>query len=102
MTLRKAYLLIFILLLVDQVSNLYKTNFILGEEVEVFNWFKVLFIENEGMALGVQILGRTVNYFNSFLESVGIGYWLWDSKKKKSSDYLIVAISLILVGALGT
>jgi signal peptidase II len=52
--------------------------------------------------LGVQILGRTVNYFNSFLESVGIGYWLWDSKKKKSSDYLIVAISLILVGALGT
>jgi signal peptidase II len=50
MTLRKAYLLIFILLLVDQVKIYIKTNFILGEEVEVFKWFKVLFIENEGMA----------------------------------------------------
>ena len=51
MSLRKAYLLIFILLLVDQVSKIYiKTNFILGEEVEVFKWFKILFIENEGMA----------------------------------------------------
>jgi signal peptidase II len=32
----RAYLLIFIILIVDQVSKIYvKTNFILGEEVEV-------------------------------------------------------------------
>jgi signal peptidase II len=42
--------------MVDQVSKLYvKTNFILGEEVEVFRWFKILFIENEGMAWGTKI-----------------------------------------------
>ncbi len=105
MSLRKAYLLIFILLLIDQVSKIYiKTNFILGEEVEVFNWFKVLFIENEGMAWGVQIPGTYGKLFLTLFRIAavgGIGYWLWDSVKKKSSDYLIVAISLILVGAFG-
>ncbi len=105
MTLRKAYLLIFILLLVDQVSKIYiKTNFILGEEVEVFKWFKVLFIENEGMAWGVQIPGTYGKLFLTLFRIAavgGIGYWLWDSVKKKSSNYLIVAISLILVGAFG-
>ncbi|MDI6048517.1 lipoprotein signal peptidase [Flavobacterium sp. XS2P24] len=105
MSLRKAYFLIFILLLVDQVSKIYiKTNFILGEEVEVFKWFKILFIENEGMAWGVQIPGAYGKLFLTLFRIAavgGIGYWLWDSVKKKSSDYLIVAISLILVGAFG-
>jgi signal peptidase II len=105
MSLRKAYLLIFILLLVDQVSKIYiKTNFILGEEVEVFKWCKVLFIENEGMAWGVKIPGAYGKLFLTLFRIGavgGIGYWLWDSVKKKSSNYLIVAISLILVGAFG-
>ncbi|MFV8269198.1 lipoprotein signal peptidase [Flavobacterium sp. GT2N3] len=105
MSLRKAYLLIFILLLVDQITKIYiKTNFILGEEVEVFKWFKILFIENEGMAWGVQIPGTYGKLFLTLFRIVavgGIGYWLWDSVQKKSSDYLIIAISLILVGAFG-
>ena len=106
MSLRKAYLLIFILLLVDQVSKIYiKTNFILGEEVEVFKWFKILFIENEGMAWGTEIPGTYGKLFLTLFRLVavvGIGYWLWDSiERKHSSDYLIVAISLILAGAFG-
>ena len=106
MSLRKAYLLIFILLLVDQVSKIYiKTNFILGEEVEVFKWFKILFIENEGMAWGTKIPGEFGKLFLTLFRLVavvGIGYWLWDSvERKQSSNYLIVAISLILAGAFG-
>jgi signal peptidase II len=106
MSLRKAYLLIFILLLVDQVSKIYiKTNFVLGEEVEVFKWFKILFIENEGMAWGTVIPGVYGKLFLTLFRLVavgGIGYWLWDSvEKKHSSNYLIVAISLILAGAFG-
>lgn len=106
MSLRKAYFLIFILLLVDQVSKLYiKTNFILGEEVEVFKWFKILFIENEGMAWGTEIPGTYGKLFLTLFRLVavvGIGYWLWDSvERKHSSNYLIVAISLILAGAFG-
>ena len=106
MSLRKAYLLIFIILLVDQVSKIYiKTNFILGEEVEVFKWFKILFIENEGMAWGTVIPGAYGKLFLTLFRLVavgGIGYWLWDSvERKHSSNYLIVAIALILAGAFG-
>jgi signal peptidase II len=105
MSLRKAYLLIFIILVIDQVSKIYiKTHFVLGEEVQVFNWFKILFIENEGMAWGVQIPGAygkiILTVFRLFAVT-GIGYWLWDAVKKESSNFLIVAISLILVGAFG-
>ena len=58
MSLRNAYFLIFIILLVDQASKIFiKTNFVLGEEVNVFSWFKILFIENEGMAWGTEIPG---------------------------------------------
>jgi signal peptidase II len=106
MSLRKAYLIVFILLFVDQLSKIYiKTNFILGDEVEVFSWFKIHFIENEGMAWGTVIpgtYGKLILTIFRLLVVPLIGYWLWDSiEKKHSSNYLIVAISLILAGALG-
>ncbi len=105
MSLRNAYLLIFLILLVDQVSKIYiKTNFVLGEEVNVFSWFKILFIENEGMAWGTKIPGTYGKLFLTIFRLLAvsaIGYWLWDSVQKKSSTYLIVAIALILAGAFG-
>lgn len=106
MSLRKAYLLIFILLLVDQISKIYiKTNFMLGQEVEVFSWFKIYFIENEGMAWGTKLPGEYGKLFLTVFRIfavAGIGYWLWDTvRNHKSSKYLIVAIALIFAGALG-
>ncbi len=105
MSLRKASLLIFIILLVDQVSKIYiKTNFVLGEEVTVFRWFRIYFIENEGMAWGTVIPGEYGKLILTIFRIVavcGIGYWLWDSVRKNSSPYLITAISLILAGAAG-
>jgi signal peptidase II len=106
MNLRKAYLIVFIILLVDQLSKIYiKTNFVLGEEIEVFSWFRIHFIENEGMAWGTVIpgaYGKLVLTIFRLLVVPLIAYWLWDSvERKHSSNYLIVAISLILAGALG-
>lgn len=105
MSLKKAYLLIFILLLVDQISKIYiKTHFELGEEVVVFNWFKILFIENEGMAWGTQIpgsYGKIILTLFRIVAVTGIAYWLWDSVKKQSSNFLIVSIALIFAGAFG-
>ena len=81
MSLLKAYFLIVIILLVDQFSKIYiKTNFVLGEEVHVFNWFQIHFIENEGMAWGTKIPGEygklILTVFRLFAV-VGIAYWLW-------------------------
>jgi len=99
-------------LLIDQISKVYvKTNFMLHDSVEVFSWFKIYFIENEGMAWGTRIsdilpfvsdraakicltLFRVIAIF-------GIGYWLYSTSKKQNSRILIVAIALIFAGALG-
>ncbi|MDO7136985.1 MULTISPECIES: lipoprotein signal peptidase [Algibacter] len=112
MSLKKSILLIVILLLIDQISKIYiKTNFALHDNVEVFSWFKIYFIENDGMAWGTKI-----SDFASFIDDrsakialtlfrvfaiFGIGYWLVDATKKQSSKILITAIALIFAGALG-
>ncbi len=105
MKLKHAYLIVFLILIIDQISKIYvKTHFILGQEVKVFNWFKILFIENKGMAWGTEIpgqYGKIVLTVFRLLVVPAIGYWLWDSIQKKSSNFLIVAISLILAGAFG-
>lgn len=103
--LTKAYLFVILILLIDQISKIYiKTHFILDESVEVFSWFKILFIENDGMAWGTKIPGEYGKLFLTLFRLVavtGIGYWLWDSIQKQASNYLIVAIVMILAGAFG-
>lgn len=105
MTLKQAGLIIFIILLIDQVSKIYiKTNFMLGDEIKVFEWFRILFIENEGMAWGAQIpgqYGKLILTLFRLVAIVFIGYWLWDSVRKKMSRVLIVGISFIFAGAMG-
>lgn len=105
MNLTKASLLIIVVLLIDQLSKIYvKTHFALGDSVEVFSWFKIHFVENEGMAWGKKIPGKYGKLFLSLFRIVaitGIGYWLWDSVRKKQHNLLIVSISLIFAGALG-
>jgi len=105
MSLRKAYFLIFLVLIVDQLSKIYvKTNFVLGEEVVIADWFRIHFIENEGMAWGTKIPGEygklILTVFRIFAV-FGIGWWLSDSIKKRHSTYLVVAIALIFAGAAG-
>jgi signal peptidase II len=57
------------------------------------------------MAWGTEIPGTYGKLFLTLFRLVavgGIGYWLWDSvERKHSSNYLIVAVSLILAGAFG-
>ncbi|WP_136482049.1 lipoprotein signal peptidase [Cognatitamlana onchidii] len=112
MSLKKALALIVIILIIDQVSKIYiKTHFILHESVDVFSWFKIYFIENDGMAWGTKlsdfssfISDRTAKVSLTLFRVVaifGIGYWLYDATKKQTSRILILAISLIFAGALG-
>lgn len=105
MSLKKASLLIILVLLIDQISKIYiKTNFQLGEEVKVFDWFRILFVENEGMAWGTKIPGEYGKLLLTLFRLgaiVGIGYWLWDSVRNNGSRVLIIAISLIFAGAFG-
>lgn len=100
------------ILLVDQISKFYiKTHFSLSDEFRIFHWFRIYFVENDGMAWGTKI-----SDFLSFVSDraakialtvfrivaiIGIGYWLYDATKKNSPTILIWAIALIFAGALG-
>jgi signal peptidase II len=105
MSLKKASFIIILILLIDQISKIYiKTHFILGEEIKILDWFRILFVENEGMAWGAKIPGEYGKLLLTLFRLgaiVGIGYWLWDSVRQKGSRVLIVAISFIFAGALG-
>ncbi|MFO8147447.1 MAG: lipoprotein signal peptidase [Bacteroidota bacterium] len=105
MSLKKASIIIILILLIDQISKFYiKTNFILGEEVRVTDWFRILFVENEGMAWGAKIPGEYGKLLLTLFRLgaiVGIGYWLWDSIRNNGSRILITAIALIFAGAFG-
>jgi len=103
--LKKALAIIVIILLIDQISKIYiKTNFFYGEEVLVFDWFRIYFIENNGMAWGAEFGGKSGKLFLTIFRLfaiAGIGYWLHSSIKKNAPNILIVAISLIFAGAMG-
>ena len=83
----------------------------LHDSVQVFTWFKIYFIENDGMAWGTKISDfvsfiseRTAKVALTLFRVIaifGIGYWLYDVTKKQGSKILILAIALIFAGALG-
>ncbi|WP_456464325.1 lipoprotein signal peptidase [Lutibacter sp.] len=105
MKLKKAVSIIILVLLIDQISKIYiKTNFFYGEEVVIFDWFRIHFIENNGMAWGAEFGGKAGKLFLTIFRLfaiTGIGYWLYTSIKKNAHTILIVAISLIFAGAMG-
>lgn len=111
MNIKRSMLIIVIVLLIDQLSKIYiKTHFELGESTEVFSWFRILFIENEGAAWGAKLsdilpisdkIGKLVLTVFRLFAIIGIGYWLYDIIKKKTTVTLIIAVSLIFAGALG-
>lgn len=105
MNLKKSIYIIILVLIIDQISKIYiKTNFQLYESVPVFSWFNILFVENEGMAWGAKIpgeYGKLILTLFRLVAIVGIGYWLWDSARKKAASVLLAAIALIFAGAMG-
>ena len=52
---------IVLLLLIDQIIKIWvKLNMNIGEEIVIFNWFRISFIENRGMAFGMEIGSKTL------------------------------------------
>lgn len=116
MSLKKSLLIVLLILIVDQVSKVYiKLNFPLTiyGQLPLFDlgWFKLLFIENKGMAWGATINDflpfiseRTGKLFLTLFRVVAVTfifYWLYDSIKKNAGKLLTISLSLILAGAIG-
>ena len=94
-------------MLFDQISKiLVKTNMRLGEEYHVFglDWFIIHFTENNGMAFGLEFGGETgkilLSLFRITIVVFGINY-LFKLNKSTFPKFLLIAIGLILGGAIG-
>lgn len=102
----KAVLLIILVLVIDQVVKVWiKTNMTIGESITVFdNWFQIRFIENPGMAFGLDIPGRwgkpVLTIFRIIAVGI-IGWYLHQQILRKAHTGLILCIALILAGASG-
>lgn len=97
-----AILVIFLVLLVDQVSKIWvKTNMALYDMIHITNWFKIYFVENNGMAFGIEAIGKL---FLSIFRIIAVGaiiVYLRRIVKENYKNGFIVCIALILAGASG-
>ncbi len=104
MTLKRALLIIFLILLLDQALKIWiKTHFYYGETYHITSWFKLMFVENEGMAFGMSWGGSKGKLFLTFFRIFAVGalfYWLIQIIKK-GNDLLALAVTFILGGAIG-
>lgn len=104
---KKALIIIILILLIDQISKIYiKTHFYLGEYINVMGleWFQIRFVQNNGMAWGTEFGGRIGKLLLTIFRLIaitGIAYWLYQSIKEQKHKVLIIAISFIFAGALG-
>ena len=99
---RMAVILIIAILLVDQVIKvLVKTNMALHESIRVTDGFYITFIENNGMAYGMQIGSKLAL---SLFRVVAIGflsYYIWLQARQKARWGYVVCLSMVLAGAAG-
>ncbi len=77
----------------------------IGDEIRLFgNWGMLHFIENNGMAFGMEMGGKPGKLILSVFRIIaifGIGWFLSTLVKKQANTGLILAVSAILAGAIG-
>ena len=99
---RIALLVIFSVLIIDQVIKVYiKTHMYWHESIRVTDWFYIYFTENNGMAFGMEIFGKLFLSLFRIVAVTAIGWYLARIIKQGLKTGYIVCISLILTGALG-
>ncbi len=99
---RIALIIILSVIVIDQIIKmLVKTNMSLGETIDITSWFKIFFVENNGMAFGMEIIGKL---FLSLFRIGAIGFFTWYLIKILNKGFptgYLVTISFVLAGAMG-
>jgi len=99
---KKSICLIFLILFVDQAIKIYiKLHFALGDHISIFSWFQIYFIENNGMAFGMELIGKLFLTIFRIIAVGALGYYIHILIKKQFSTGYILTISLVLAGAAG-
>jgi signal peptidase II len=103
---RRSIMIILLILVADQTLKiLVKTNMTLYQQIPLFGQWGVLhFVENNGMAFGLSLpgsLGKILLTSFRILAVVAIGFYLRHLIRIKAHTGLIIALSMVLAGALG-
>jgi signal peptidase II len=103
---KKSVLFIFLILFIDQALKIWiKTTMQIGDEIHLFgNWGMLHFIENNGMAFGMEMGGKPGKLILSVFRIIailGITWFLVSLIQRKTNTGLVLAVSAILAGAVG-
>lgn len=100
---RLAAIVVVAILLVDQAIKLWvKTHMCLHESIHVFDWFYISFIENNGMAFGMQLGSKIVLSLFRFAAIAVLTYYIYRQTRRPGVRTLyIVLLSMVLAGAAG-
>ena len=99
---RMAIFIIIAILLVDQVLKIWvKTHMTLHETITITNWFKICFIENNGMAYGMEIGSKVALTLFRIIAIAFIGYYLYLQVRQQAKSGYIVCLAMVVAGAVG-
>ena len=99
---RMAILIIIAILLVDQVLKIWvKTHMTLHETITITDWFKICFIENNGMAYGMEIGSKVALSLFRIAAISFIGYYLYLQVRQHARTGYVVCLAMIMAGAIG-
>jgi signal peptidase II len=89
-------------LIIDQAIKVWvKTHMMLHEQIEVLSWFKIVFIENNGMAYGMEIGSKLVLSLFRIVAVGLLGWYIFRQVKKQARWGYIICLSMIMAGAAG-
>lgn len=98
----KVTLFIILLLTIDQVTKiLVKTNMNLYEDIQIFKWFHIHFIENPGMAFGITLGSKTILTLFRLVVSGFVLYYIIKLVQNEWRTGYIFCVCLIFAGAIG-
>ncbi|MCI6460896.1 MAG: lipoprotein signal peptidase [Prevotella sp.] len=98
-----AMIIIIAVLLVDQLTKIWvKTHMHLHECIDITGWFKILFVENNGMAYGMELLGGklVLSLFRIAAISV-LAYYLYKEVKRNANRLYVACVAMVWAGAVG-
>ncbi len=99
---RLATLIVIAILLIDQAIKIWvKTSMMLHESIHITDWFYITFIENMGMAFGMQLGSKIVLSLFRVCAIAALTYYIWLEVRRKARTGYIVCLAMVLAGAMG-
>ena len=90
------------ILIIDQMIKIWvKTSMHLHESIHITDWFYITFIENMGMAFGMQIGSKILLSLFRMVAIAILGYYIMQQLRKNARTGYIVCLAMIVAGAAG-